>query len=97
MDTMTGMTGSGTPLPLTGMPFGVSAALTNNDAAMNGFENLTETEKEHLILRCKDARSKEEVEKIVNSVAPDGGIEALVEEASAVYGPLENTGISGTF
>lgn len=97
MDTMTGMTGSGTPLPLTGMPFGISAAMSDNEAAMNGFANLTETEKEHLILRCKDARSKEEVQKIVNSLAPDAGVAMLAEEASTVYGPLENTNATGAF
>ncbi len=97
MDTMTGMTGSGTPLPLTGMPFGFSVALSNNEAAMNGFAGLTETEKEHLILRCKDARSQEEVQKIVDSLVPDAGIAMLAEQESTVYGPLENTNATGAF
>ncbi len=97
MDTMTGMTGAGTPLPLTGMPFGIGVALSDNEAAADSFSNLSETEKEHLILRCKDARSEAEVQKILNSVAPDSGAAMLAEEESTVYGPLENTNATGAF
>lgn len=56
--------------PFTELPLGFGMALAMNEPAMRGYAGLTETEKEHLILRCKDARSKEEMEKIVNSLAP---------------------------
>ena len=85
MDTMTGMNG---------LPFGFWAGLSDNEAAMKGFERLTETEKEHLILRCKDARSREEIQEIVDSLAPGGSVAMLAEE-EAVYGPMENTNVTG--
>lgn len=44
-------------------------ALAMNEAAMCGYARLSETEKEHLIMQCKDARSKEEMQKIVDSLA----------------------------
>ena len=90
MDSYSGITGD--PLPLMGVPFGISSALAENEAVGSGFAGLSETDKEHLILRCKDARSKEEVEKSLDSVAPDAGVAMLAEEESTVYGPLENTG-----
>ncbi len=71
--------------PLTQLPLGFGMALALNDMAMNSYAELTETEREHLLMRCKDARSKEEMQKIVNSVLPDGSAEALMadtEEAS---------------
>ena len=54
--------------PITGLPVGFSMALAQDEKAMEGFAGLTETEKEHLILRCKDARSHEEMQKIVQSL-----------------------------
>ena len=71
--------------PLTQLPLGFGMALTMNEAAMNRYSELSETEREHLIMRCKDARSKDEMQKIVNSILPDGSAEALMadtEEAS---------------
>ena len=67
----------------TGFPFGelplcFGMALARNEPALRGYAGLTETEKEHLILRCKDARSKEEMEKIVNSLVPDGDLNSVV-------------------
>lgn len=41
------------------------------------YAQLTETEKEHLIMRCKDARSKTEMQKIVNSLVPGETVESL--------------------
>ena len=55
--------------PLTELPLGFGMALAMNEGAMCGYAKLTETEKEHLILRCKDARSREEMQKIVDSLA----------------------------
>lgn len=82
------MDANGTPevgYPLTQLPLGFGMALALNETAMNSYSELSETEREHLIMRCKDARSKEEMQKIVNSILPDGSAEALMadtEEAS---------------
>ncbi len=65
---------NGTPtggFPFTELPLGFGMALAMNEPAMRGYAGLSETEKEHLIMRCKDARSKEEMEKIVNSLVPE--------------------------
>ncbi len=87
---MNGMPGEA--FPLAGRPVGFSLALAANESAMAGYAGLTETEREHLILRCKDARSKEEMQKIVDSLVPDGNVSALANEESMLYGPLENNG-----
>lgn len=65
--------------PFTALPLGFGMALAMNEPAMRGYAGLTETEKEHLILRCKDARSKKEMEKIVNSLAPGGDFRSIVD------------------
>lgn len=79
----------GEAFPLTGLPVGFSMALAANESAMTSFAGLTETEKEHLILRCKDARSKEEMQRIVDSLVPDGSFSMLQDEA-LMNGPLDN-------
>lgn len=50
-------------------PLGLGMALSMNENARAGYDRLSETEKEHIILKCKDAKSKDEMEKIVNSFA----------------------------
>lgn len=50
-------------------PLGLSMALMMNDQAKAGFENLSETEKEHLILQCKDAKTKDEMDRLVASIS----------------------------
>ena len=64
MDTNTSMGGS----PITNLPLGFTMALAMNEPAMQAYSKMTETEKEHIILRCKDARSKEEMRRIVDSI-----------------------------
>lgn len=64
----------------TSLPLGFAMALGMNEAAMQGYAKLSETEKEHLIMKCKDARSKEEMQKIVNSLAPQESLNNLREE-----------------
>lgn len=51
-----------------GLPMGFSMALAMNQQAMKKYSDMTEAEKEDVIFRCKDAKSKEEMEKIVNSL-----------------------------
>lgn len=52
----------------------VSMAVATDGQAKAGYNSLSEAEKEHLILKCKDAKSKEEREKIIDSVSSGGGI-----------------------
>lgn len=80
----------GNAVPITSMPFGYNLALARNREDQAAGAGLTEAEKEHLIMKCKDARSKEEIDKIISSVEPDASRQLLEEEAT-VYGPLENT------
>lgn len=76
-----GTNGSG-GFPLGQLPLGFGMALAQNEAAMKGYAGLTETEKEHLILKCKDARSGEEIDKIINSLAPDTTMDKILETES---------------
>ena len=81
--------------PLTALPLGFGMALAMNEGAMRGYANLTETEREHLIMRCKDARSKEEMQKIVDSLVPDesvSSIEAQRKEMDSVRRPHSENG-----
>lgn len=80
----------GNVVPITAMPFGYNLALARNRADGTMSAGLTETEKEHIIMKCKDAQSKQEVDKIISSIEPDASKQLLEEEAT-VYGPLENT------
>ena len=52
-------------------PLGLGMMFMMNSNARAGYDHLTEAEKEHIILKCKDARSKDEMERIVNSLAGD--------------------------
>lgn len=75
------MNGIGTPddgLAFTQLPLGLGMALAMNEPAMSRYAGLTETEKEHLILRCKDARSKAEMQRIVDSLAKYGDVDELL-------------------
>ena len=72
---------NGTPddgLAFTQLPLGLGMALAMNEPAMSRYAGLNETEKEHLILSCKDARSKEEMQRIVDSLARYGDADKLL-------------------
>lgn len=51
MDGLTGGSGGTEAFPLNELPVGFGMALAMNEQAMQGYAALTETEKEHLILR----------------------------------------------
>lgn len=51
------------------LPFGFPMAVAVSEQAAAGHDNLSETEKEHLILKCKDAKTKEERDRILDSVS----------------------------
>lgn len=77
------MDGNGYPLEdsqSTPLPLGFGMGLAMNEAALQGYAQLTETEKEHIIMRCKDARSKEEMQKIIESLVPGETVESLLED-----------------
>ena len=59
---------------------GFGMALAMNEAAMSGYAGLTEAEKEKIILRCKDARPKGQMQEIVDSLAPGTDIQEVIEE-----------------
>ncbi len=77
MDTdINGITGS---VGLRELPMGFGMALAMNESAMKGYAGLTESEKEDLILRCRDAKTKEEMQRIVDSLVQDTDVSALEE------------------
>lgn len=62
-----------------GLPLGFGMALAMNEPALRGYAGLTEAEKERIILRCKDVKTKKEMQKIVSSLAPDTDIQEVLE------------------
>ena len=78
MDGLTGGSGGTEAFPLNELPVGFGMALAMNEQAMQGYAALTGTEKEHLILRCRDAGSKEEMERIVASLVPGESVESVI-------------------
>lgn len=58
----------------TDLPLGLGMALMMNERAKEGYEGLSETEKEHIIFKCKDAKSKAEMDKIIDSISSADGI-----------------------
>lgn len=72
----------GTPnggFPFTELPLGFGMALAMNEKAMQTYAGLTESEKEQIIMKCKDASSKEEMRRIVDSLVPDENSNSLFE------------------
>ena len=59
--------------------------------ASESYSDMTESEKERVILQCKDARSDQEVDKIIDSVTPKVS-EQMLEAEAVMFGPLENNG-----
>ena len=78
-----GAPASGIP---SGLPLGFGMGLAMNDRAMSGYADLTESEKEDIIMRCKDAHSKEEMQKIIDSLVPDGNVNNLYEHKDTAEG-----------
>ena len=70
-----------------GLTTGFPAAFAINEAArvensmdLLGYDSLTEAEKEELILRCKGAKTVEEMRRIAEEVAPGVDIQQVYEE-----------------
>lgn len=62
------------------MPLGLGLHLMTNEDAMQGYGSLTESEKERLLMSCRDARSRDEMQKIVDNMAPGTDVRAIMEE-----------------
>lgn len=63
-------------------PYGMGAAVALNDRILEekrGTSGLTETEREHIIMECRDARSDKERQKIIDEKVPSGNPYALFE------------------
>lgn len=52
-------------------PMGLAMGLAMNLDAMNHFSNLTEAEKEEILNRARDAKSKDEMQKIISHLSSD--------------------------
>lgn len=66
------------------LPVGFGMSLAMNEAAMNGYAGLTEAEKEKIILRCRDARTKKQMQEIVDSLVPGTDVQEVFEEEKEV-------------
>lgn len=66
----------------TALPLGLGMALMMNERARQGYESLSEAEKEHIIFRCKDAKSKAEMDKIIDSMSSEDGLRDLFKGPS---------------
>ena len=62
------------------LPVGFGMALAMNEAAMDSYAGLTEAEKEKVILRCRDAKTKRQMQEIVDSLVPGAAIQGVYEE-----------------
>lgn len=67
---------------MSGVPLGFGMALAASERAMQGYAGLTESEKEQLLMRCRDAKTKDEMQKIVDSLVPDTDVRAIMDEES---------------
>ena len=50
------------------LPLGLGMALAQNEAAMKRFESMTEPEKQALIARCRQVKSKREMQQLVKQL-----------------------------
>ncbi|MBD5546007.1 MAG: hypothetical protein HDQ97_01135 [Lachnospiraceae bacterium] len=64
------------------LPLGLGMALMMDERVKEGYEGLNETEKEHIILKCKDAKSKAEMDKIIDSISSEDGLKGLFKGPS---------------
>lgn len=62
--------------------YGVNPA--TNETAMDGYGRLTEAEKEQLLMQCRDARTEDEMKRVVDSMVPGTDVQAVVEEEKLV-------------
>lgn len=63
----------------------------DGEPAIKDYHSMTETEKEHLILRCKDAKNLEQKKKAMEELAPSMDLKAL-EAETGMFGGYEDGG-----
>ena len=64
----------------TEVPPSLGLRLNRNETDGKSFVGLSEHEKEKLIMRCEDAGSKREMDKIMDSIVTDMDVTGLLEE-----------------
>ena len=72
-------------VPFTELPMGFRMALAMNEPALRGYAGLTEAQKEEVIMRCKDVKTKEQMQKIVDSLVPDTDVQEVYEEERETF------------
>ena len=61
-------------------PLGLGPILSSEEQSLQGYDGMTEAEKERLIFECKDAKTADEMNRIVDSVTSDIDAKVLMEE-----------------
>lgn len=56
----------------TDLPLGFAMALAQNEAAMRGFENLNEKEKQAILYQAHNVHSKMEMRRLVSGLSVNG-------------------------
>lgn len=67
------------------IPVGFGMSLAMNEEAMKGYAGLSEAEKERVLLRCRDAKTKKEMQKVVDSLIPGTDVQEVFEEEREVF------------
>lgn len=83
--------------PFSELPVGFGMSLAMNEEAMSGYAGLTEAEKEKIIMRCRDAKTKAQMQEIVDSLAPGTDVQEVFEEEQELLakGGLPHGGLQG--
>lgn len=71
---------------LTDLPLGLGFGLAMNETALEAYAALSEQQKEQLIMRCRDAKSKEQMQSIIDSLAPGADAAGIAQEQKAILG-----------
>lgn len=68
-------------IPYAGLPLsGTLWQTPDGQPVIKGYNGMTETEKEHLIMSCKDAKNLVQKQKTMEELAPDMDFRALAAE-----------------
>ena len=62
------------------LPLGLSMELGMNEPAMQGYASLSEAEKEQIILRCKDVKTRKQMKQVEDSLPRNVDIQEVFEE-----------------
>lgn len=74
-------------IPYTGQPLGLGPLQDQTEyLRASDYQNMTEAEREHLIMSCKDAKSLSQRQKVVEELAPDMDLRALAAETGMFGG-----------